>query len=205
MQDNIRNMGNELLNFQKSAILGKVSGEPLCQEYLNEWRKCGDSKEQLMQLALRQQSIPFFVSACDNGVGVSKDYMLSEFGDYMNGRIFYDCDGVSGYSYELLIQSNTGIELCVDVANIMWSKDLFITISKTKAPRIYISNGSDVCLSLDGFNSPAIYLFDNSKVTIDDADDESDVIIYKYSKDANVEIGKYCLANVKVFNKELKL
>ena len=72
-------------------------------------------------------------------------------------------------------------------------------------PFFYISNDSDVNISLDGFNYVSIYLFDNSKVTIDDSDEDSKVVIYKYSDNAQVELGKYCLADVKVFNKKLKL
>ena len=72
-------------------------------------------------------------------------------------------------------------------------------------PFFYISNDSDVNISLDGFNYVSIYLFDDSKVTIDDADEDSKVVIYKYSDKAQVELGKYCLADVKVFDKILRL
>ena len=48
-------------------------------------------------------------------------------------------------------------------------------------------------------------VFDESVVTIDDFDENSDIIVYKYSEKAVVEIGKFCLGRVKVFNKELKL
>jgi hypothetical protein len=49
-------------------------------------------------------------------------------------------------------------------------------------------------------------LFDDSKVVIDDWGDETTkVVIYRYSTDAQVEISKYCLADVRVFNKELRL
>jgi hypothetical protein len=48
-------------------------------------------------------------------------------------------------------------------------------------------------------------LFDNSKITIEELDEESCVTVYKYSDSASVELGKFCLGNVKVFNKKLRL
>lgn len=44
-----------------------------------------------------------------------------------------------------------------------------------------------------------------SKITIEDIDKDSEVIVYKYSDKATVEEGKYCFGKVKVFNKQLKL
>jgi hypothetical protein len=50
-----------------------------------------------------------------------------------------------------------------------------------------------------------IKLFDNSKITVEDLDENSNVVVYKYSDGASVELGEYCLGNVKTFKKELKL
>ena len=78
-------------------------------------------------------------------------------------------------------------------------------IEATKCPVLYISNSSDVHISCDGFNSPRIYLFDDSCVTIDDSDENTDIIVYKYDSSAIVDVDKFCLGKVKVFNKELRL
>ena len=80
-----------------------------------------------------------------------------------------------------------------------------VTIPKTKCPILYVSNSSTIHITCYGYNCPHIYLFDDSKVTIHDADEGSKVVIYKYSDKAQVELGKYCLADVKVFDKQLKL
>jgi hypothetical protein len=42
-------------------------------------------------------------------------------------------------------------------------------------------------------------------LTIEDLDANSDVVVYKYSDKARVELGKFCLKEPKVFNKELRL
>jgi hypothetical protein len=158
-----------------------------------------------MRLVLSQQSAPHFASFCYQGKGLTKEYCKKEFGDYINGRVFNDCDGVKGYSYGMFIDALDVEKMALDVAQFLWCDDINISIPQTKCPRLYISNKSNLNISLDGYNSIAIYLFDESKVKIDDADSESTVIVYKYAKDANVEIGKYCLGKVKVFNKELKI
>jgi hypothetical protein len=48
-------------------------------------------------------------------------------------------------------------------------------------------------------------LFDNSKITSEELDEDSSVTVYKYSDGASVELGKYCLGKVKAFDKELRL
>ena len=170
------------------------------------WSNCHGDKEKLTRLVLMQQSAPYFATFCYNGAGLSKDYCLREFGDYINGRIFRDCDGVKGYSYAMYISPSEAVEMHVDVAQILWSEDLEVTIPETKCPTIYISNKSSVRLTLEGYSSARIYLFDESKVTIEDADDTCDVIVYKYSEKATVERGTYCISpKVKVFNKQIRL
>jgi hypothetical protein len=63
-----------------------------------------------------------------------------------------------------------------------------------------------VHLVCDGYNSISIYLFDRSEVTLEDVDEESTIRIYKYGKDAKVNIGKFCLSQkIRVFDKQLKL
>ncbi len=195
-----------MFNFQRNALLGKISAEPLCAQYKTAWRTCGDDKDALVRLVLKQQAIPYFNHACYHGVGLSKSYVLSAFSEYINGKKTYeDIEGVSGYTYQIYADYNEQLLVSADVTSIMWSNSLEAVIPKTKCPRIYVSNSSDVHITLDGYNSPAIYLFDNSKVTIEDGDEESQVLVYKYSKEATVELGKYCFANVRVFDKKLKL
>lgn len=199
-------MKDDMLNFQKNALLGNIGGLPLCAEYKEEWRKCGDNKLELIKLALRQQSIPYLFTACNNGLGLSKEYLQEEFADYINGNsVILNADNVEGYTYSLYVGFHGIGFLNTDVCALMWSEKTFMTVPNTKCPTIYIGCNSDVHLSLDGFNSVRIYLFDNSNVEIYDADEESSVIVYKYSDDANVTLGEFCFAPVNTFRKELKL
>lgn len=191
---------DEMLYFRKNALLAN-----LCKEWSNKWAACHDDKEKLMRLVLMQQSAPYFADFCYRGKGLTKDYCKREFSDYINGRIFNDCDTVKGFSYAMYIDAPTDFKIVSDVAQFLWCDNVDVTIPKTKCPILYVSNSSTIHITCDGYNCPHIYLFDDSKVTIDDADEDSKVVIYKYSDKTQVELAKYCLADVKVFDKQLKL
>ena len=196
---------DEFLEFKKNAILGKISGQPLCEEYKAALRKCGNNKELLVRLALMQQCTPYLSHACYERMGLTKEYILNNFGELINGkRTFEDVEGASGYTYQLYVGYEDDFDISADVTSIMWCNSS-IVIPKIKCPTLYISNYSDVHVVLDGYNSPRIYLFDESKVTIDDCDKTSEVLVYKYDSRADVVLGKFCLGSVQIFNKTLRL
>jgi hypothetical protein len=196
-----------MLTFKRNALLGNISGQPLCADFKSAWRRCGNDKEMLVRLALMQQSQPYFSTACYKNLGLTKDYIKREFKDYINGYVIKDADNVDGYTYSLYVDWDyeNDLDVNVDVCSIMWTVGANIVVKATRCPTIYLSNHSNVHLVCEGFNSVNIKLFDKSKVTIEDLDEESNVVVYKYSKDASVELGKYCLGRVKVFDKELRL
>ena len=199
-------MDRQMLEFQRNALLGKISAEPLCAQYKAAWRSCGDDKEMLVRLAMQQQSIPYFSHACYERLGVTKDYIKKNFAEYINGnKVLEDVEGVKGYTYQLYVDFKGDFKAVADVTSLMWCNDTSVNIETAKCPLFYVSNNSDVHFVLDGYNSIRIYLFDESKVMIDDADETCDVLVYKYSNRAQFETGKFCFANVKIFNKTLRL
>lgn len=199
-------MDKQMITFNRNALLGNISGQPLCADYKSAWRKCGNDKEMLVKLAMMQQSIPYFNHACYMRLGLTKEYIKENFGDYINGKkVLNDVDGVHGYTYELYVDFNGDFKAVADVTSLMWCNSPTIEVETTKCPLFYVSNNSEVHFVLNGYNSIRIYLFDGSRVVIDDADDTCDVIIYKYNNKADVEIGKYCFGKVKIFNKTLRL
>jgi hypothetical protein len=200
-------MEDEMLKYKKNALLGNISAEPLCQAYKQAWRSCGDDKGMLVRLAMKQQSIPHFSTACYKKLGLTKEYIKENFKDYINGHILNDCDDVKGYTYALYVDWNYDNDLDVktDVSSLMWCVDTNVIVPKCKCPTLYISNGSKVCLVCEGYNSVNVKLFDDSVLIIDDIDENCDVVVYKYSDSAKVEKEKFCLGSVKVFQKELRL
>lgn len=195
-------MEDASFNYYKNALLSN-----LCEEYKAEWRAKRNDKLALIKLALRQQSLPHVASFAYQGKGVTKEYMLKEFGEYLNGYVVNDADKVKGYTYTWYVDYDydNDIDVTCDVTHISWTKDKTLVVPKCKAPILYVSNKSDVAIVGDGYNSITIYLFDESKVTLEDIDEESVVNVYKYSNDCKVEKGKYCLGKVFEHNKELKL
>lgn len=191
---------DEMMFFQKNALLNN-----LCGEWKNMWKARKNNKEQLVRLSLMQQSIPFFASYCYNGNGLSKDYILGEFKDYINGKILQDCDDVKGYSYRLFVGYTDDIRPQADITHLMWSDIPIYVVERYKCPILYISNKSTVSLIADGYNYIRVYLFDESELVIEDLDEESTVIVYKYSDKCKVTKGKYCLGKVNEFEKTLRL
>lgn len=199
-------MKDEMFMFKKNALSGAIS-DPLCAEYNKDWRVCGEDKEKLVGLCMRQQAIPYFATYCHQGKGLSKDYILQEFGEYINGYTLHDVEGVEGFTYGLYVDYDYDNDLLVDkdVIHIMHTVGSSIVVSRCKCPTIYVSNRSKVHLVGEGFNTIRVYLFDESEVTIEDIDEESRVTIYKYSKDCKVNEGKFCIGKVDEFQKELRL
>lgn len=194
-------MDKEMFNFYKNALT-----ENLCHDYKGLWQAANGSKEKLVCLSLQQQAIPYFADFCYRGKGLSKDYILQEFGDYINGKyIAQDCDDVHGYTYGLYVDYNGILSISDDVSHIMWSNISQAIVNAHKCHILYISNNSTINLSTEGYNSIRIYLFDTSKVILDDIDEESEVLIYRYSDKCSVELGRFCLGKINQHNKKLRL
>lgn len=194
-------MDKDFFGFLKNAY-----ENGLCNEYRDELRRCGDDRLQLISLAMRQQSIPYMATKLREGI-LTKEWMQKTFRGYLNGFILNDCDDVDGYTYAWYIDYDYDNDLVVDVdvLHISFTKNTNVVVPITRCPTIYVSNDSDITISFDGFSSPKIYLFDESKLKFEDIDEESNVTVYKYSDKAHVECGKYCFGKVNIFDKELRL
>lgn len=195
-------MNGELFKYYKSAL---VNG--LCSDWKGYWQAAGDDKLKLITLAMSQQAIPHVVTYAYNGIGITKEYIETEFKDYINEKTkILDADGVDGYTYALYIAQNRILRPSVDVSSLMWCKDITLELKTAQCGFIYVSNNSDIRLVMDGFNSPRIYLFDESTITIEDADETCSATIYKYSDKCKVNYGKYCLSKrINEHQKELRL
>ena len=200
-------MDRGMMEFYRNALQGVITNSPLCAEYKGEWRACGDDKEKMVKLVLRQQSLPFFMTYCNQGKGLTKEYILRTFPEFINGRReILDADLVNGYTYRIHVANEGEITAVSDVNAFMWCDCVTVNVEAGRCPLFYIGCNSEVHLILNGCDSPKVYLFDNSKLVIDDADETCSLMVYKYSDDAIVETGKYCLIEkLKVFRKELRL
>lgn len=192
-------MKNEMLEFRKNAKLAN-----LCKEWDGKWAACHDDKEKLVRLVLSQQAAPYFADFCYRGKGLSKEYCKKEFGEYINGHVFNDCDGVNGFTYAMYIDTQTDLVITTDVTQLLWC-NIDVFVQEISCPTLYISNGSKINLTCEGYSCVRVYLFDTSEITIADCDDTCGVTVYNYSDKAKVVQGKYSLGQIKEFRKELRL
>ena len=196
-------MLKELFNYYKNAMLD----DHLCEEYKGIWQACGEDKEKLISLAMQQQVIGHVATYAYLGKGITRDFVLREFGDYINGYILHDCDNVEGYTYGMFVdyQCSDYHRLVTDVSHFMWTNDVRLIVSPTKCPIIYVSNGSKVSLVCEGYNFVKVYLYDESEIILEDVDVDCAVSVYKYSDNAKVERGAFAFTKeLKVFDKEIK-
>lgn len=198
-------MKDEMMQYYKNSLL-----DGLCAEYKGRWQGAHGDKEKLVRLVLNQQALPHFLTYCHNGKGLSMDFLMDAYADYINGQYTaIDADGVEGggYKSQLYIGHNDNIHVeSTDVLALGWCNVPSLEIKPTKSVKVYVGCSSNVYIDCGGYNNVIVMLFDDSVVHLEDIDEDSHVMIYRYSDDAVVERGKYCISrNVKVFDKELKL
>lgn len=200
-------MDTQLQNFYKNALIGSLC-EPLCDEYKNKWRACKDDKERLVALSLNQQSIPYFATYCAKGKGVTRRYILDNFGAYINGKAVNNADGVEGYTYGLYVDFPPSEDLVADkdVSHIMWTTGASVIVKETSCVTLYVSNRSKIHLVCEGYNNVRIYLFDTSQVEIEKFPKTSNVTILKYSQQCKVIQNGRCIEGIlNEHEKELRL
>ena len=193
---------DELLRYYKNSIIGG-----LCDEYKGYWRAASNDKQKLMKLVLSQQSLPHFLHHCWNGEGLSKKYILDNFGEYINGRdIIYDADGVQGnYTYQLYVDYNDTAEPA-DINAFMWCDDAVVEMPTSRCATFYVGCNTTLHLSMNGYNNARIYLFDTSEVVFEEADKTCSATVYEYSDQCVTQLTKYCLSEkIKVHRKQLRL
>lgn len=193
---------DDMNRYYKEALL-----DNLCTEYKGYWQASRNDKEKLVRLVAQQQSLPHFITYSYNGKGLSRNYIVENFSHYINGNhVIVDADGVAGdYKTELYVGFKGILSPSDDVLAFMWANVPQLEIKATKAVKMYVGCKSDVHIVCGGYNYITIMLFDESKVTLDDIDENSNVVVFKYSDKCEVNTGKYCFGNVKQFRKELRL
>lgn len=199
-------MEDKMFEFQKNALQGVLT-DPLCAEYRNDWRVAANDKRKLVDLVMRQQSLPYFFEHCYKGKGLTCEYIKENFADYINGKYRgIDVDGVKGdYKTELYVGYEGVFSPSDDVLALMWSTIPSLEISPCKATKIYIGCNSHVTLTCDGYNSIVVMLFDDSSLTLDFSDENTNVTIYKYSATSSVNMERFFLGKVKIFEKTLRI
>lgn len=93
---------NEILELKR-----KASSLGLCGKYKDKWDSCKDKKE-LIDLVLDSNGVEFLADAMTFGWGVSPEFILREFPDFINGH-YQRKKG--GYTSELYVKPHGVIKL----------------------------------------------------------------------------------------------
>lgn len=189
-----------MFTFRRNALLAN-----LCREWDTKWSACKDDKEKLMKLALMQQSAPYIADFFYRGVGLSKEYVKRQFSDYIDGKTFYDCDEVCGYTYGMYVDAKHPIEIEHDIIQFLWCDDAHVTLPELRSTKMYISNKSTIHVHCNGYNNVIVMLFDKSKVIFDKLSSTCRVNVYRYNDNADVVYDESSCENVNIFEKELRL
>lgn len=143
----------------------------LCKSFSERWDNCR-SKLQLYKLACDVNSLAYIAETVANGYGLSQDYIIKEFGQFINGKCISDADGYTSCIYcepdELNLSINTTAALVIGYNGTIY-------IPKYRICEIYLCN-SHVHILGDG--KGVVYLYNS----IIDKSDTSPIIIKENKK-----------------------
>jgi len=130
---------NELENFKKSAF--KIG---LCDEYKSIWSNV-KSKSQCIDMISSCQGAQYFISAKNSGIAPTNEYILNEFGSYINGGYIAK---VSDYDTQWYIENKEDVNVNTLFTYVLDSKCVF-NLCGGKVFHITFAGKSDVTLNID--------------------------------------------------------
>ena len=98
-------------------------------------------------MALDSNGIEFMADSIAFGWGLSKEYLLKEFGEFANG--FYQCNE-HGYTSEMYIGAHGVIKVRSTIILVAYCKDLEIEVPENMVTRIYVCGKSEVRIECKG-------------------------------------------------------
>jgi hypothetical protein len=135
-------MESELLKLKRNAI---ILG--LCGQYKGIWDNC-KSKKDLVDAAIDANGIEFMADSIAFGWGLSKEFLITEFDEYINGKYRRIKDG---YSSELHVgEENNTISVMSTLNLFAYSKNVTIYVPQNSFCRIYLTKCYSVRIKADG-------------------------------------------------------
>lgn len=133
-------MLNELLTLKRNAVmLG------LCDEYKAEWNEAKDKKN-LVDMALDANGVEFMAKSVAEGWGLSKDYILGNFGDYVNEGYVRD---KGGYTSKLYVDYGGDIFQPATL-NLLIGCNTSVLVPEYSVCKIYVCGMSNVRINCAG-------------------------------------------------------
>lgn len=143
---------SDILQFKRNAIhLG------LCGKYKNLWDACS-SKSELVRLALDGNGIEFMSDSIAFGWGLSRDYLMKEFGEFMNGA--YRCQE-RGYTSEMYVGARGVVIVSSTLVLAAYCDGLELLVPEHMACKVYVCGGSRLRVEIRGRLELYVYGPDN--------------------------------------------
>lgn len=121
----------------------------LCGEYGEKWADAATQKE-LVDLASDINGADFLCSSVAKGWGLSKDFLLRNFGDYINGRYVSRHGGTKGYTSEVFIGCDGEIRARATILIILYS-NVTVYVPENHACRVFAAGNTNIAIQCDGY------------------------------------------------------
>ena len=122
----------------------------LCGQYKTMWDACRNKKD-LIDMALDANGVEFMADSIEFGWGLSKEYLIKEFGDFINGK--YQRNR-GGYKSRMYVGYEEDITIDSTITLLVGCKGKVI-IPYGIINNIYICGGCDIDVKNDG----VVYLY----------------------------------------------
>jgi hypothetical protein len=133
-------MNNELLTLKRNAVmLG------LCDGYKVKWNEAKGKKD-LVDMALDANGVEFMAKSIAEGWGLSKRYILGNFGDYMNNNYVRD---KGGYTSKLYVDYGGDIFQPATL-NLLVGCNTSLLVPEGSVCKIYVCGRSNVRINCVG-------------------------------------------------------
>ncbi len=169
------------LDFFKNEALNRS----LCSTAVSDWAN-SVSKEDFFEFSLKPSSIPYMSLAMREGWGLSVEYIIKEFADFINGKetaeVALKDRTISGQMY---VGFEGKREVNASIVNVV-NSNIYIT-TKRYATSIHVNNDSHVTLELPDDCFITIYLYDKSTIRLVNTNNHQKVYIYDYRKEEDID------------------
>lgn len=134
----------------------------LCDTFAQKWSNC-KSKKQLYDLACDINSLPYMADMIAKGYGLSSDYLVREFGQFLNGKCIYRSNK-DGYTSQMYCQYD-GDEIEVKTTALLLIDVHNVRVVADRICEIYMVNSE---VEIVGRGHAIVYPY-NSEVTKNDS------------------------------------
>ena len=152
MTDNIKTHASSILELRRNANMLN-----LCSEYSQKWDNATDFKK-MMDMALDAKGIEFVAASTNTSWGITTEYLVSNFSDYINGKYVskqqgYTSECYAGYDKDITVR--TTLLLVIDFCG-------KIVVPVYSMCNIYLdSNCTDIEIELGENSSAQVFVFGN--------------------------------------------